>query len=416
MALISDVKSEFPMLRTPISLIIDDWTFGYLGTERDIPLDLEFKRASDFLLDMIGMGRDGVRGKLSLVPYLTKPRGNGKYEILGCISRGLKGIPREKIQWMLRLIRDEASRYFDITPEILTHQLVLDIETGRLMDETEWEWSQRQSLESLTRYIAHALSVLREAGIIANGVTSPCNFGVEVEGLYAKAVLEAEKTINNIGLTWYFLHVEPNKRVPFVNPRLMYLDEDAGEAVVSVVSCSGDCLARSRVEEADGDIHKIADSWISSDGKSGRLIDLYNDGAYLIFHTHWHNTHRIDDDTGFRALKETIHRIKRNLGDNVVWMRCSEIARYFAASKTFKPELHESPEGAELRLNSPFNCSNFTFSMKTSKEIRRIKINDIPIKRTTERLKPNSWMIRKDRIYVCTNIKRQTKIKITPSN
>ena len=416
MALISDVKSEFPMLRTPISLIIDDWTFGYLSTERDIPFDLEFKRASVFLLDMIGMGRDGVRGKISLVPYLTKPRGDGKYEILGCISRGLRGIPREKIQWILGLIRDEASVYFDITPEILTHKLRLDVETGRLMDETEWEWSQRQSLESLTRYIAHALRILREAEIIANGVTSPCNFGVEVEGLYARAVLEAEKTVNNIGLTWYFLHVEPNRSVPFVNPRLMYLDEDSGEAVVSVVSCSRDYLSRQIVEEADGDIHKIADSWISSDGKSGRLIDLYNDGAYLIFHTHWHNTHRIDDNTGFRALKEAIHRIKRNLGDNVLWMRCSEIARYFAASKTFKPKLHESPRSIELRLNSPFNCPNFTFSMKTSKEIKRIKINDTPIKRTTERLKPNSWMMKEDRIYICTNIRRQIKIEITPSN
>ena len=418
---ISDVRSEPPMLRVPISLMIDDWSFGYLGTGGDIPINLEFDRAYNFLLDIINLGRRGVRGKLSLVPYITKPKGvthklRGDYILLGCISKGVKGLPKHKLLEALNLLKGEATRYFDITPEMLTHTLALDVDSESLLDETEWEWSQRQDLDSLTKYIAHGLSVLRQVGLRANGITCPCDFGKEIEGVLVRAVLEAEKLINHIRLTWYFLHVEPIRdgwRGSSVNPRLMYLDSVKGEAVTSIVSCSKEYITSSMIEKAGGDIYRLADNWIRGDGKGGRLIELYQEGAYLTFHIHWYNAHRREDNIGFKVVEETISRINRFLGDKVLWMKCNEIARYFTASKSFKFKTYKQTNGVKLRFEAPFHCQNFTISMKTYKEIEHVKVNGVALRNLKEgTLKPNTWMMRNGRLYLCFNLINGVTVEI----
>ena len=100
-------------------------------------------------------------------------------------------------------MRERFVPAFDITPEVLTHTQALD---------------------------------LKAVGIVANGVTSGCDFGREVEGLYVRAMLSAQKEVNEIPLTWYFLHEEPERRLWSVNPSVMYLEGEKGEAVVSIVS------------------------------------------------------------------------------------------------------------------------------------------------------------------------------------
>ncbi|RLE87318.1 MAG: hypothetical protein DRJ49_06620 [Thermoprotei archaeon] len=393
-----DVKSELPMLRVPISLIVDDWSVCYI----DRSGKLESRRTYESLVDLLSLGEIGVRGKLSLVPCIVKS--NRERTLLGCIDKGIRGLSKEELLKTLYLVRTKAIEYFDITPEILTHSLTIDLKTGNLLDETEWGWSQRQDLKSLKEYIAQALSILRNVGIIASGVTSPCDFGREVEGIYAQAVLEAEKVVNGITLTWYFLHVEPHRN--YITPRLMYFNEENKEAVVSIISCSKDYLGKSRVEAVYGDPYKLADAWITEDGRGGRLVELYRRRSYLVFHTHWWNTHGEDDKVGFNALRETILRINKVLGDNVVWMKCSEIARYFATSKVFKLSKSEvSQSSVKLIFRTPFNCRDFTISFMINGAVKRVKVNGHPLKRGVGRtLEPNSWITIDERTYVCFNL------------
>ena len=73
-----------------------------------------------------------------------------------------------------------ATPLFTISPEMLTHSMAIDIKTLKALDENENEWSQHQSRETLTPYIAKALSLLKEAGFDAFGVTSPWRFGFDV--------------------------------------------------------------------------------------------------------------------------------------------------------------------------------------------------------------------------------------------
>ncbi len=401
-----DVRSELPMLRVPISLIVDDWSVTCVSERGDV----DYRATYEFLTDMLSLGAAGVRGKISLVPCLTRAA-DGGHELLGCVSRGVKGVPKEALERTLSLVRGEASRYFDFTPEMLTHTVVVDLDSGELLSETEWEWSQRQGVEELTKYIAQALKVLKDVGIVASGVTSPCDFGREVEGLYAKAVLEAEKLVNGLSLTWYFLHVEPCKAR--VTPRLMHLDWGLGEAVVSVISCSRDYLGKSELERASGDPSKLADRWLTADGSGGRLAELYRGKSYLVFHTHWYNVYGSGDRLGLKALREVVSRVSRVMGSGVVWMKCSEVARYFATSKAFKAEARGGGREIELVFRSPFACKNFTVSLGVEREVASVEVDGRRLRRLrTVPLEPNSWATSGDRLYACFNLRDGVRLRI----
>lgn len=410
---ISDLKYEYPMLRTPTTLMIDDWGIVFPCEDSSEYIKMEdFRRAYDFIKDMVSLGEKGVKGKITVLPYTVK-QCNNVYKIIGRIDKGIKGIPKEKMFEILRFIKCQVTKYFDITPEMLTHSLTLDVDKECLLNEKEWEWSQNQDLKTLTKYITHALRILRNVGIIANGVTSPCNFGMEIEGIYARAVLEAEKRVNGITLTWYFLHVEPTRigrQASLIKPRLMYLEEKKKEAVISIISGSRDYLGRQFKDEVNWDMAKLADKWITLDGDGGRLVELFKNRACIIFHTHWYNVYD-EDKFGLRVLNEVISRLKRNFGKKIIWMKCSEIARYFATMKSSKIRMKVKNRKIELIFSSPFSCPFFTISFKTNEEPREVIVNGMKIKKVTnEVLLPNSWMIRNERVYLCFDLTNKTKV------
>ena len=64
----------------------------------------------------------------------------------------------------------------------------------------ETEWSKSQDKGTLTRYISHALQILKNVGLEASGVTSPGDFGRGNEDNYARAVLGAQKLVNHISI------------------------------------------------------------------------------------------------------------------------------------------------------------------------------------------------------------------------
>jgi len=416
MSEIVGLRYEFPMLRTPISLMIDDWGIGFPSDDTNDFVGInDYRKSYDFMRDMVMLGREGLRGKITVLPYTTKKLCDNTYKILGRIDEDIKGVSRKNLLEILNFIGSQVMKYFDITPEILTHSLTLDIERGKLLDETEWEWSQKQSLDTLIKYIAHGLEILNKVGIIANGVTSPCNFGMEIEGVYAKAILEAEKMVNGIPLTWYFLHVEPTRigrQASLVKPRLIYLDEKMGEAVVSIVSGSTDYLGKKYREQADLDISRLADNWITSNGEGGRLAELYRNKAYLIFHTHWYNIYG-DNKIGVKVLRKVMERLNKLFGRKIMWMKCNEISRYFAVIKTLKIGIKKMSKKIELDLYSPFSCPYLTISFKTC-NVRRIKANEIELRKIDfqDILPPNSWTIIDNRIYLCINLKDRVKVTL----
>ena len=170
------------MKKMPISLIIDDpapRVFVYYEHA-----DTHFTKDGRPLLDEVPnsflndfcdvIERYGIKGKFSVVPM---PGGRGD------LVNGIPGFDKSEIDEWLATVRTRVAKNFSICPEILTHAKAVDLETGALLDMNENVWSRTQTVSTLTPYISKALELHKNAGLPVSGVTSPWDFGIEVEDL-----------------------------------------------------------------------------------------------------------------------------------------------------------------------------------------------------------------------------------------
>jgi len=412
--MISQIRPELPKLRVPICILIDDWTVGDVWQE-----DKDFQRSWKFINDLADLvERYGVRGKISFVPYLSTYKSPDPYP-LGRIDRGIKGLSPKRLEEFIRVVRERLVPAFDITPEVLTHTQALDLKTERLLPESEWSWSNWQSEEVLAEYIARGLEILKAVGIVANGVTSGCDFGREVEGLYVRAMLSAQKEVNDVSLTWYFLHEEPERRHWSVNPSVMYLDGEKGEAVVSIVSgCREYFFFESRGWDSATPemVSEATDKYLTADGRAGRMAELLADRSCIVFHSHFQRLYGPEDRYGFMILEELLGRIDRTFGDKVMWTTPAELARYWATIKAYEVQVEQSEGRVTLRFSSPFACPDFTVKVVLSERlgISRITADGGELSEVTSDsiLVPNSWTQKDEEVFICFDLRKEGRVEI----
>ena len=388
-----DIRVENPRLQTPVSLILDDSSPGE-------PIYSEFVDDFARLVE-----ETGIKGKFTVMPY-TFPE---------TLDQALKGDRPKYIQRLVEKIRNRIAPNFDITPEILTHNPVVDLGTGGLVYPAvaEHTWSQTQKTETLTPYIARALQILKDAGLEATGITSPANFGKEVEEEYARAVLQAQQQVNGRSLTWYFLHTDTQSQ-PII-PRLTLVDKAQSRAVVSIVSGYGDYVIDPTLagKPRDEKIDRYAGQYITTDGGQGRLAELYHSDSYLIFHHHWWRMMK-EGYLGFDILREIAKRLHRVFGENIQWLKVSDIALYWATSQCV--EIKVGKEGAifYLQLHSPFPCPDFTMSFQVSGSFPGLRIRKAGQELTRQEarvpLKSNTWCVKEERVYLCFDLDIETRI------
>lgn len=312
------------MEKFPISLIIDDPAprvfVYYEHADRRFTADgrpLLSEVPNRFLLDFCSvMEARGLRGKFSVVPM---PGGRGD------IVSGIPGFPREEIEEWLEIVRTRVAKHFSICPEILTHAKAVDLATGKLLDMNENVWARTQNARTLTPYIAKALSLLSQAGLPVSGVTSPWDFGIELEDEYVAAIAAAFDQVLDRKDSWYFLRGLRN--VPNARPWVAL--NEGGRRVVSVPATTRDCFWQTMdtTDASDEYVSAIADQLITADGTAGEIIDTLNRGSWPILSTHWQSLFSNGLGTGLRALDETARRIEANLSDRVEWMSSEEIMR-----------------------------------------------------------------------------------------
>ena len=413
-----DCNIEMPNLRIPISFIIDDsapcinplYYFRKQVNRIDFPIVREGvpmlrEIPNNFLFDFIKLiNEEEVKGKFSLLPY---PAG------LGSIEKGLEGFKEREVKEFVSLVKNELIPRFDITPEILTHTLALDLKSNKLLNISEHDWSQNQNRKTLANYIERALEILKNVDIIANGVTSPCNFGEKVENNYARAILDAQKRVNNLSLTWYFLHFDKGE---VILPKIIYLNETDKEGVVSIISGCHDFIWETMSTKRDGKeyVYSLADKYISLEGTSGRIVELFNNNSYIVCCTHWQSLFSNGRRTGLRVFEEVVSRINRILNKRIKWMKCSEIARYYATAKSVKIIVEKKDEDIYLIFYSPFKCPEFTLSFVLSGDFAEIEVYEKKKKlkkiSENEELKIDTWFKRGEKMYVCFDIDYKTSL------
>jgi len=408
----ADVKVLNPQNRVPMSFIIDDstclvnlahfgiphfataWPDRYKQDWRSLPREIP-----DSFVRKFGewCREHSVKGKYSIVPYPA---------CVGWMDRNLPGWSQKELDDSLKLVRDLMMPDWDIHPEMISHTWVINTKTGRPYPDRTGNfhenagWSQDKSAEVLTDYMAYALRILKNVGLDCEGITTPGGFGNRNRDNLAKATLESCRDVFNAEIPHYFRDLFTNDRS--VAPLVQYASDLAGDdpkCVVSIIGCTGDWFGG-----WDGLVPGSVDKFITEDLKGGRLPKVIDKGEPAILVCHWPGIYYNGEEIGFNIFKEVVRRVHSRY-DNLIWMKLSEIARYWAAKELTKIER----QGSRVTFTAPFATTRFTIRLKSSTSgIPKLSAEASPIKlnRVNKPLqvKTGTWHRDDGNITVCFDL------------
>ena len=376
------VKIENPLCRVPVSMILDDSCpvvnlshFWIKLREKRSTADMPVEIPVSFLRKFgEWCAEQGVKGKFSLVPM---PGG------LGTIDLGLPGFSKAHLDEWIDAAKEVIWPNFDFTPEMITHCQVVDLSDWTMTEEWEQsEWAgQPKPVEVLAPYIAAALRILHNIDIPAEGVTSPGAFGNADLNAYGEATLQAQKEVNGNPAPFFFCEVE-EKGLAY--PKLYSLDKEKGECCVGIVAGTDDWFAGWEGNNR-GAIHS-SDMCITEDLQGGRMPELIAAGCPAVMVSHWPGFYFQGEEIGFNIFNTVVERL--NQLPNIIWMKTSEIARYWMTREMVKIEATE--EGC--RISSPIPCPSFTLRLSHARQADW-RVNGAPLRRVPDplSLEPGCW-------------------------
>ena len=401
-----------PCGRVPMSLIIDDSTclvnlahFGipqfaevfpdrYQQNWRALPREIP----DSFVREFGQWCREhGVKGKYSIVPFPA---------CVGWVDRRMPGWSRQELAESLKLVREFMMPDWDIHPEMVTHTFVIDTKTGRpypgrserFME--NWRWTDNRSVDEIADYMSYALRILKNAGLACEGITTPGGFGNRVLPELAQATLAACRDVFDAEIPHYFRHLFTDERS--VAPRVEYASGLAGpdpRCVVSIIGCTGDWFGG-----WDGLTPGSADRCITEDLRGGRLPEVIERGEPAILVCHWPGIYFNGEQIGFKIFQEVVRRVHSRY-DNLIWMKLSEIARYWAARELTQIRR----QGRHVTFEAPFASPRFTLRVKARASQTPAVATDATTRKleqvgNMQWLKSNTWYQDDDSVTVCFDL------------
>ncbi len=408
----ADVMVLNPQNRVPVSFIIDDSTclvnlahFGIPQFAEVFPNNYKQdwkklpREIPDAFVRKFGQWcrEHNVKGKYSIVPYPA---------LVGWLDRDLPGWSKKELEDSIKLVREFMMPDWDIHPEMVTHTWVIDTKTGRPYPERSerfmenWGWSAGKSVDELADYMSYALRILKNVGLDCEGITTPGGFGSRARPELAQATLQSCRDIFKAEIPHYFRDLYTDKRS--VAPRVEYasgLNGPDPKCVVSIIGCTGDWFGG-----WDGLTPGSVDKLVTEDGNSGRLPQVIDKGEPAILVCHWPGIYYNGEEIGFKIFQEAVRRIHARY-DNLLWMKLSEIARYWAAK-----ELTEIVrQGPSVTFNAPFATTRFTVRVKdVSQKAPRLTLSERPFElrrvNTLLRLDAGTWHSDGQTVTVCFDL------------
>ncbi len=410
----SGVEVLNPMTRVPLSLIIDDSTClvnlahfampqfaeiwpsrpEYQKPWRKMPREIPDAFVRKFAQ---WCHQHGVKGKYSVVPYPA---------CVGWLDRDLPGWSSGELRDSLELVRKLILPDWDIHPEMVTHTWVINTKTGRPYPERSprfaenWQWTDGRSVDELADYMGYALKILKNVGLPCEGITTPGGFASRVLPELAQATLQSCRDVFRAEVPHYFRHAYTDDRS--VAPRVEYasgLDGPDPKCVVSIIACTGDWFGG-----WDGMTRGSVDRFITQDLKTGRMVEVIDRGEPAIIACHWPGVYFNGEETGLKIFQEVVGRLHARY-DNLIWMKNSEIARYWAAKELTEIE---RADGA-VTLRAPFASPRFTLKAAARGDARPgLTLGGKP--RTLKKvarpldLKPGTWTRDGTGLIVCFDL------------
>jgi hypothetical protein len=340
----------------------------------------------------------GVKGKYSIVPYPA---------CVGWVDREMPGWSKQELKESLDLVRTLMLPDWDIHPEMITHTWVINTKTGRPYPErTEnymenWGWSAGRSVDELADYLGYALRLLRNAGLPCEGVTTPGGFGTRALPELSRATFESVRDVFGAEIPHYFRHLYTDDRS--VAPRVEYasgLDGDDPRCVVSIIGCTGDWFGG-----WDGLTPGSVDQFITEDLQGGRLPEVIAREEPAVLVCHWPGIYYNGEEVGFSIFKEIVARLEAGF-DNLIWMKNSEIARYWAAREL--TTIASSP--ARIAFLAPYACPAFTVAVDGPREgapvLDRPEDGPQPLREVRDalRLESGTWCKADSGVIACIDL------------
>ncbi|MCG8648258.1 MAG: hypothetical protein MI861_00405 [Pirellulales bacterium] len=359
-----------PRDRVPLSFVIDDSTclvnMGHFCTPQFAtawPNRAEYKKPwkkwpreiPDSFVRKFGQwcAEHHVKGKYSIVPYPA---------CVGWLDRELPGWSRRELLDSLTLVRELMVPHWDIHPEMITHTRVIDLKTGRPLNEIhagtmENSYPQeKKSVDELSAYLAYALRILKNCDLPCEGITTPGGFGNAVKSELSLAVAEAVKDVYAVDLPHYFKYVNGGDQS--TEPVLEHVQGVGTKELsltVNVPAGTGDWFGGWQ-----GDTLAQADRYCNAEATSGRMVELIQRRQPAVMLCHWPGIYSNGSEDGFNAFRRIVLSLAERFGEQTLWMKLSEIGRYWAA----KQLTAIVRQGGRIRLDAPFDTPRFTMQLK----------------------------------------------------
>ena len=414
-----------PRGRVPVGLIIDDstclvnlnrfavpqfdLTFGgsnatYRRDWREWPAEIP-----DSFVRKFGewCAEHGVKGKYSIVPYPA---------CVGRLDRVLPGWTKRELDESIELVRTLMMPNWDIHPEMVTHTRVIDTKTGHPYPDhspkfmENWEWTTGRSPDEIADYMTYALRILKNIGLTCEGITTPGGFGTRARPQLAQATLQSVRDVFGAEIPHYFRDLY-DRGGQSVAPRVEYaggLETGEPRCVVSIVACTGDWTGGWDNTPPGG-----VDRFITQDLQQGRMVDVIQRGEPALMLAHWTGVYWNGQELGFKIFQEVVRRLGARF-DHLIWMKLSEVARYWAAKELTRIER----DGTAISFRAPFACPDFTVrfeagtngapQLRQNQDITRLKEVSGFLKLT-----PGTWCRDGKVMTVCFGLpKGQSRVEI----
>lgn len=413
------VEVTLPRDRVPLSFIIDDSTclvnMGHFcmpqfaaawpdRKEYDQPWRSWPREIPDAFVRQFGQwcAEHGVKGKYSIVPNPA---------CVGWLDRELPGWPRKELNDSLQLVRELMLPNWDIHPEMITHTRVIDLKTGRPLEPANSATMENSfpqepvSVDFMTEYLAYALRILRNCGLPCEGITTPGGFGNRVKADLGLAVFDAVRDVYGTELPHYFKYVSSGDES--TEPRLEHVrDVDTADprVVVNVPAGTGDWFGG-----WEGATRSEGHRYANEEATSGRMVELIERRQPAVMLCHWPGMYCNGSLAGFRDFQQVVTALHSRFADQTLWMKVSEIGRYWAAKELTKTAATDSG----IELNAPFACPDFTIRVSTPLTAApRLSVgaDKTELREVADRsqLDSGNWCRVGDAVLVCFDLPRGT--------
>jgi hypothetical protein len=407
-----------PRNRVPMSFIIDDSTclvnMGHFCTpqfaeawpnrdEYQKPWRSWPREIPDSFVREFGQwcAEQGVRGKYSIVPNPA---------CVGWLDRELPGWSRRELQASLDLVRELMVPNWDIHPEMITHTRVIDLKTGRPKEPInagtmENSYPQEdKSVDELAAYLAYALSILKRCGLPCEGITTPGGFGNLVKDKLPLAVDQAVRDVYQVELPHYFKYVRAgDQSTEPVIENLRGVGTDDVRMTVNVPAGTGDWFGGWQ-----GEVASQPDLYANVDATSGRMVELIERRQPAVMLCHWPGIYSNGSKEGFQSFQRIVRSLDDRYHDETVWMKLSEIGRYWAAKAVTEIQRN----GNTVLLKTPLTTPHFTLRIPRCSGPVRV---EAPLREVAElrQLESGTWFADGADVIVCIDLKgRSTKIDV----